>query len=322
MLKRERTNNWTGPHTTPGILGLRLITNFNCMLLKIVGYPLSAGIILFLSTALMAQDAAQRAAVLTPLGYRDSAHVHRVLPGYDLTCMPDGHIRMENPATGDHIDFPKSDGAREGKAPVSDNGWITDANWLNQTGTAVSSFATTWTVPPVPSTYDGQTLFQFNSIEPNSGEAILQPVLQYGESAAGGGKYWAVASWYVSNEVFYSSLVEVNAGHSLTGVIKLTSQREKKFSYSCEFTGISGTNFSIKEIPQLTWCLEALEVYGVDQCTDFPNTPYSRMSGINVRTNSTTPSVSWGIGNLETACGVQTTIVTNGGVNAAVDIYY
>ena len=46
------------------------------------------------------------------------------------------------------------------------------------------------------------------------------------------------------------------------------------------------------------------------------------MAKINVRTKAGTPSVTWGISNVATSCGVQTTVVTNGATNAAVDIYY
>ena len=70
------------------------------MSLKTVGHALSAGIaLLVLSTPLMAQKAATSKQVLTPVGYRDAANVHFVPPGYNLTTMPDGHIRMENPVT-------------------------------------------------------------------------------------------------------------------------------------------------------------------------------------------------------------------------------
>lgn len=42
---------------------------------------------------------------------------------------------------------------------------------------------------------------------------IYQPVLQWGESAAGGGNYWGVASWYVDGQgglALHSNLVRVN----------------------------------------------------------------------------------------------------------------
>ena len=294
------------------------------MSLKTLAYHFSAAIVtLSLSTPLIAQDVTQGATkVLTPLGYRDRAHVHQIPEGYDLIRMPDGHMRAENAVTGDHIDFADSIDT-DSRAPFTDNGWITYASWLNRTGKPVSSFTTTWTVPPAPSTYDGQTLFQFNSIEPNSGNSILQPVLQYGSSAAGGGQFWGVASWYVTgNNAYFSSLVTVSAGKRLTGVIKLSSHTGTKYNYTCAFTGISGTNFSMKNIAQLTWCTETLEVYGVDLCSDFPNTASSQMSGIELLTGTKTPSVNWSPTNVATSCGVQTTIVTNNGSDGAVDIYY
>jgi hypothetical protein len=294
------------------------------MLLKTAGYFLFGAISWFaLSTAVPAEEASKTSTwVLTPLGYRDSANVHYVPDGYDLVLMPDGHMRAENTVTGDHIDFVEKP-ASESTKPISDNGWVTYASWLNQTGKAVSSFTTTWAVPAAPSTYDGQTLFQFNSIEPNSFNSILQPVLQYGPSQAGGGRYWAVASWYVvGNSAYYSSLVRVSPGQTLVGVITLASHKGSNYNYKCAFTGISGTNFSIKNIPQLTWCTETLEVYGVDLCPEFPNTPYSQMYRIKLKTGKTVPSVSWSVTNAATSCGVQTTIVTNNGSAGVVDIYF
>jgi hypothetical protein len=178
------------------------LTKIDFMSVKTVGHLLSAGIFLLtLSTPLMAQNAPTSRQVLTPVGYRDAANVHFVPPGFNLTTMSDGHIRMENSVTGARVDFPNF---QESVVPFTD----------------------------------------------------------------------------------------------------------------------SGTNFSMSQIAQLTWCTETLEVYGVSACSEFPNTAYSQMSGINVRTKAGTPSVNWGISNVATSCGVQTTVVTNGATNALVDIYY
>lgn len=273
-----------------------------------------------LSTHLAAQDDTKSSQVLTPFGYRDSAHVHRVLAGYDLIAMSDGHIRMENPTTGDYIDFPKSTGERK---PLPDNGWQTYAGWVNEGKTPVTSFTTTWAVPPAPSNDDGQTLFQFNSMMPVAGTSILQPVLQYGPSSAGGGSHWAVASWYVTEtDAFWSSLVEVAARQSLTGVITLKSHTKSEYDYACEFKGIAGTKYAIRNISQLYWLTETLEVYNVDLCSDYPNTAFSQMSKIAVKTGAKTPAVTWTITNDSTDCGVQTTIVTQGGKDGVVDIHY
>jgi hypothetical protein len=292
------------------------------MLLQTIRYHLAAGTcLLSLLSAVNAQDATPGSKqVLTPWGYRDSANFHQIPDGYDLIIMPDGHVRLQNPTTGDHIDFPKP--AAAAVRPLPDNGWQTYASWYNS-GSLVTSFSTTWKVPPAPTNYDGQTLFQFNSIEPASYEAILQPVLQYGPSADGGGKYWAVASWYVTDsQSFASKLSKVAAGKSLTGVIKLLSKTASKANYSCEFTGIAASKFTIKKIDPLVWLTETLEVYNVDVCSDYPNTPYSEMSKIDVKIGTTTANASWSPTDSETGCGVQTTVVQQGGHNAAVDIYY
>lgn len=81
----------------------------------------------------------------------------------------------------------------EGGVNPTINGWVEDANWTSPSplGTLISFF----TVPPAP-TANGATIFLFPGAEPSNGSTILQPVLQYGPSAAGGGNNWAAASWY------------------------------------------------------------------------------------------------------------------------------
>jgi hypothetical protein len=295
------------------------------MLPPVIGYRLSTvSVLLSLSTALIAQQTVQHGTqVLTPLGYLDSANVHRVLPNYELNIMEDEHIRMQNPTTGDHVDFAKPEPVPQATTPFTDNGWVTYAWWFNQSGKPISYFDTTWSVPAPPSTYNGQTIFQFNSIEPGDGNAILQPVLQYGPSAAGGGQYWGVACWYVrGNTAFVSSLQPVSPNESLTGIIKLLSHKGRKFSYSCQFFGFPGSMLRVHGIRQLVWLTETLEVYGVNQCTDFPNTVRSLMYDINVQNRHGYPPVAWSVTNADTVCGVQTTVPINGGYTGAVYIYY
>ena len=48
--------------------------------------------------------------------------------------------------------------------------------------------------PPDPAATGGLT-YLFPGLSPKSGDVILQPVLQWGNGAAGGGKYGAGASW-------------------------------------------------------------------------------------------------------------------------------
>jgi hypothetical protein len=58
-------------------------------------------------------------------------------------------------------------------------------------GGSVSEINSTWVVPGPPVSPSQQTLFFWNGVEPEDTSAVLQPVLQWGSSAAGGGPYWA-----------------------------------------------------------------------------------------------------------------------------------
>ena len=294
---------------------------------KSVRYSGSAvGVLLYLSLGVMAQDASQPAEpkVLTPFGLRDRSTVHEVPKDYQLERMDDGHIRMHNPITGDYQDFEEAPVTAQSEVPFTDTGWVTYAGWINRKKQPISYFSTTWQVPAAPATYNGQTVFIFNSIEPNGGVSILQPVLQYGFSAAGGGEYWGIASWYVigTSHAFHTAVSPVSPGESLTGIIQLTQHQGKTCSYTCKFSGFSSTNLTINWISELIWATETLEVYGLNQCSDFPNTPYCQMRDIQLWRGNRQPWVNWKVTNAATSCGVQSTIVVNGGQGGSVNIYF
>ena len=120
---------------------------------------------------------------------------------------------------------------------------------------------------------------------------IYQPVLQWGSSAAGGGNYWAVASWYVDGQggpgACHTKLVKVNPGEVLVGVMTLTGHSGSNFDYNCDFNGIASTSLPVRNIQQLTWLIETLECYGITKSTDYPDTDLSNMSAIKVSTGST-----------------------------------
>ncbi|KAJ7642224.1 hypothetical protein FB45DRAFT_1054497 [Roridomyces roridus] len=180
------------------------------------------------------------------------------------------------------------------------SGWITYASWLNTNSAPISSFTTTWTVPPAPKTFNGQTVFLFNSIEPSSGNAILQPVLQYGPSAAGGGQYWSVASWYVA---------------PLGRTLPLS------YSYVSQFTNVPGTALSIVGINQLTWATETLESYSVTTESDYP-AGTTVFSGINLSlSGGKAQNVRWGVAN-DVQDGLTTTVNTDGARGAQITVKY
>ncbi len=223
--------------------------------------------------------------VLTPGGFRPKSLVHTIEPGHVLDGT-DGRLQAIS-SSGDVVaDFGKLP-FRPGDRPVMPanvarlptlvptlgSGWIAYADWTNNTGNPITSFATTWVVPAVPRTQSGQVVFLFNGIQ--NATMIYQPVLQWGVSAAGGGNYWAVASWYADGQggqSFHSQLVRVNPGDTLIGVMTLTGRAGGAFSYNCQFQGIANAGLPIQNVQELTWCIETLEAYGITQCSDYPAT--------------------------------------------------
>jgi|GEM_PF-1985300 len=206
---------------------------------------------------------------------------------------------------------------------ASIDGWVAFGGWTNDSGQPISRLATTWVVPPEPVNKGGQTIFLFNGIQNST--MIYQPVLQWGSSAAGGGKRWSIASWYADGQTgvsFHTDLVEVVVGQSLTGVMTLTGRSNGKFDYDCVFQGIAGTSLPIAQVEELTWANETLEAYGVTGCGDYPDTSRTRMTNIVLQTGTATPALSWSDNDAKTECGAHCTIVSNAANGGEVDIWY
>jgi hypothetical protein len=88
-------------------------------------------------------------------------------------------------------------------------------DWINQlTGW--------WTVPPPPPRYTGQTIYLFTALEPDDGNAMMMPTLQYGPSAAGGGNFWGIAVWYLAStgNIYHSTVQRVAQGDYLQGNLR------------------------------------------------------------------------------------------------------
>lgn len=261
--------------------------------------------------------------VLTPGGFRHPSLVHRVESGHALH-VADGKVRMMNLRTKALRDVPEVF-VRPGEVPGFGSGWITYAYWLNTTSQPVTEFRSTWQVPPAPTTQSGQTIFLFNGIDPvNPSAAILQPVLQWGVSAAGGGSYWSVASWYVlgNGQAFHTNLVPVSVGDTIAGVMTLESRSGGLFNYKSEFQGIAGTALPIQNVAELVWCNETLEAYDITACSDYPDADLTAMAAIDLKTGTATPPLSWNAVNNVTDCGQHTRVVSNSVTNGEVDLYY
>lgn len=124
-------------------------------------------------------------------------------------------------------------------------GWIAWADWIDAGASMITYFSTVWIVPAAPSTQSGQLIYLFNALEDGPGNDILQPVLQWGLSGAGGGNYWAVASWYVdsSNHAFCTAATQLNVGDRLTGLITLAIQADGSLNYTSQLSAPAFTRY-------------------------------------------------------------------------------
>jgi len=273
--------------------------------------------------------------VVTPGGYRHTSHVHAIGPGHRLD-LARGTIQQMD-ARGHLVhDFGPLQIKSGGKPLMPGNvsrhptlaaglgeGWIAYAGWTNDTGHPVTLFSTMWKVPPAPKTNHNQVIFLFSGIQNSTN--IYQPVLQWGPSAAGGGPYWAVASWYVDGQqgpAFHTNLVQVEPGTVLTGVMTLSGQNNNLFSYDCVFKGIADTSLPVSNIQQLTWNIETLEAYGLQQCSDYPDISSVAFYAIDLQTSAGRPVLSWTPENAITDCKQHVDIVSNANPDGEVDIYF
>ncbi|WP_158821651.1 hypothetical protein [Granulicella sp. S156] len=171
------------------------------------------------------------------------------------------------------------------------NGWVEAAQW-DDTNQNVDLIYGNWTVPSNPSE-NGGLIYLFNGLEPSVQTYILQPVLQYGSGYAGGGNYWAIASWLVgTNYVFHSPLETVNPGDSLFGYTEVTGtsgstldwrvegEDETTGAYSWITTSTSGLEWS--------WAYAAvLEAYGISSCSQLPANLHDTFTGTEVYQGTT-----------------------------------
>jgi len=218
---------------------------------------------------------------LTPFGYMPRQCVHGVGDGAHVDTLPDGSlVVMHNGVvsqiprchTNEHI---VSRAARKGRLGLP-SGWAAYANW--NTPSEVTGYLGTWTVPPKPSDQQIQTLFLFTGLQnafdlaaPQQTISIIQPVLQWGPSEAGGGSYWSIASWYVTSTgaAVYSDLKQVSSGHTIFGNMTIAGQ--KWDIITTDVTSKTSTSIHVNPQASELWAFVTLEVYNVESCGDYPN---------------------------------------------------
>ena len=94
-----------------------------------------------------------------------------------------------------YLTYRSRPGTTEAASTPADSGWMEWAYVTEPPGSWYSQINANWTVPAAPQRgyNSAQTYFSFPGVQSDS--FILQPVLQYGYSAAGGGNTGPYASW-------------------------------------------------------------------------------------------------------------------------------
>jgi uncharacterized repeat protein (TIGR03803 family) len=146
------------------------------------------------------------------------------------------------------------------------------------TSTSYGELTATWTVPPAPTSNDGQTVYFFPGLEDSHDVvSILQPVLGWNADFAGA---WGVASWNCcpNGITTESSPVSVSSGDEIKGTIRDTCSA---VTLSCSTWNVitedvlTGGSTTLSHTPSegqtFNWAFAgALEVYNLVQCSDYP----------------------------------------------------
>ncbi len=156
------------------------------------------------------------------------------------------------------------------------NGWVEDAHYSNcflWSCTELTFFRGWWWVPTAPTNLVGQTIFLFIGEEDYWETQIVQPVLQWGASCAGGGNYWSIASWYVWGSgcaaSAHTSLHAVNSWDEVWGSISLQSNGNWQITVADYTTGYVGGSLTVNA-NQMYNAFVTLEAYGVTNCNQYP----------------------------------------------------
>ncbi|PPQ68674.1 hypothetical protein CVT26_002957 [Gymnopilus dilepis] len=272
--------------------------------------------------------------VQTPAGLVPKSNVHAVPEGARVHQSPsEVQIIASNGTVIHSRPFTKSAGPL--KKPPSSNlarrtlqsGYVAYAYWENTGSQPIAFFGTNWNVPPTPSSWDGQLLYWFNGLVPGDFNGILQPVLQYGTSPAGGGQYYAIASWWlIGNNVYHSSIQQVSPGTALEGHMALTgistSGGVTTYSYSSYFPGYSTPSISASTTGVLNWAYEALEIYTTASTSDLPSGS-TDLTAVDIKfnDNSHLSTIPW-TAISDTTDGISMSVISNSGTNGHLRITY
>ncbi|GEM_PF-5803288 len=293
----------------------------------------------FRKSNLMPKDKNPDEIVYTPFGPALKSRIHSIDKGHHLKVQ-NGTVQIIQTKTNvivQVIDISSYDNrykktnnlVSNGQNNLSSDpmdGWISFANGSVQGDNPrpVTHYSVSYVVPSPPKLKSDQLIYLFSGMQnPDSVGVIVQPVLQWGVSPAGGGRYWAICNWCVTNtEVFFhDSLIKVNSGARLRGVIESTQVTESSYNYVSTFKDYP-SELQINNLPLLNELYIALETYSITSCDEFPYDEKIRFTDIEVLTDDLYPKLSWFTDSKNPLCKQTTMIVNGNSYSGQIDIYF
>ncbi|KAH3756183.1 hypothetical protein Pelo_12034 [Pelomyxa schiedti] len=189
--------------------------------------------------------------------------------------------------------------------------------------TTFTNFTSDWVVPPNPAKATAaEILYLWNGVEPEDNSAVLQPVLQWGTTPAGGklhffpdflltsstgGQYWALACWYVSSlhGTVTSKLFKTTAGNTIRGVMADNSGTWDVIGTDLQTGSTESIHYTPTGWKGNNWVYEVLEAY-YTKCNGYPAEP---CSFTNIALVPETP-ISWAAQTQNPTCGEYAEIVS------------
>jgi len=202
-------------------------------------------------------------------------------------------------------------------------GWQVYTYYVAQNN--VSSFVGNWNVPDIPSDSSGQLLYVFTGLQNNCGGfgkcghgltnpvGILQPVMQYGDSPAGGGDFWGMASWYVG--AFGTANTQVSKV-SPQDLLLGNMTRLQGEEWEVDFTDVTNPHVAAATLrvskPSTKFepdCYVTMETYGVSSCKQYPKTSVMFVSMV-IKELQAQITPKWVRTNYSSACGETSVVVS------------
>jgi len=270
------------------------------------------GLVVF-SVVLLLVLAVSAKLVPTPGGLFSEDCVHQVPSGSVVSKLEGGYLAVQSgnnrmliaPCATPQAIRSKGSLHRQAAQGKRDSGWIV---WGESMGTSYTSFNGGWKVPTAPVGTSSQTVFFFTGFEDAAGDEIIQPVLQWGPSEAGGGSYWSVASWWVTStgSALYSTLAPCVPGDAIWGTMNQTSSGS--WTISGSINNGNPTVLSVQNVNPQTMATVTLEAYSIISCGDYPADGTITFTNMALEDQGSTVQPNWQSEIQFTNCNEQVTV--------------